>query len=148
MRRLALGLWVSLGVNVFLATLIGAHLLHRPAPRLEMGLLSERVIRGLPEQDAGRVTAIMARERPRFRASRERLNAARDSLASAITRLPYDPVLVSQRLEEFRQRWQELSDRFAEVLLPVLADLSPEGRAKLVSATDRPHGRRRHGPPP
>ena len=147
LRRLTLGFWVSLGLNIFLATLVGAHLLHRPPPRLGAGFLSERLIRELPADDAARVTAAMTRERPRFRASRERLNESRESLARAIAHAPYDPALVGQRLAEFRQRWQEMSDRFSEVLLPVLEELSPEGRAKLASAADRPHGRRRGGPP-
>ena len=148
LRRLTLGLWLSIGINVFLATLIGAHLLHRPPPRLGAGFLSERLIHDLPADDAARVTAVMAQERPRFRASRERLNEARESLARAIARVPYDSGLVGQRLTEFRQRWQEMSDRFADVLLPVLGELSPEGRAKLASAADRPHGRRRGALPP
>ena len=143
LRRCAV--WASVGLNVFLLTLIGAHegahWLRQPS-RPGLDGFSERLARDLPSADGERFRTAMQRERPLLRAAQDRLDEARAALSRSVARTPYDEALVRQRLSEVQQRWQELSERFAAALAPTLASLSDDGREKVAAALERPR------PPP
>lgn len=139
-------LWASVALNVFLLALIaaqsGAQWMHGGhAPRSGVEGFTERLARDLPTADAERFRAAMQHERPLLRAAQDRLEEARAALSRSIARTPYDEALVRQRLSEFQQRWQEMSERFAAALAPTLSQLSDEGRTELASALERPRPR-------
>lgn len=144
--------WASLALNVFLLALVGAHQgAHwlRASPRQGLEGFGERLARDLPPADGERFRAAMLRERSLLRAAQDRLDDARAALSRSVARTPYDEGLVRQRLSELQQRWQELSERFAQVLAPTLATLSDDGRERLAAALERPRPPpgARHSPP-
>lgn len=139
-RRWAL--WASLAANVFLGVLVGTHLLHRrppPMPGLEGTV--HRLARALPPEEAERFRAVLARERPWYDRAYAEMDAARTELARSIGRTPYDEREVRARLRAWQDRWQAMADRFADSLLLAVGDLSPEGRARLADAAQRPRRR-------
>lgn len=149
LRRWAV--WASVALNVFLVALVGTHQvghwLQAPSPPGLEGF-GERLARDLPPADAERFRTAMRHEAPLLRAAQDRLDDARAALSRSVARTPYDEALVRQRLSELQQRWQELSERFAEALAPTLASLSDDGREKLAAALERPRPPPGRRPPP
>lgn len=138
-RRVAL--WGSLAANVFFAGLVGSHVLLRPAPPSAPGLdgFIARLAAALPPADAERFRGVLDAERPWFNQARTAADRAHGRLADAIARTPYDESEARQRLQEWRARWNESSDRFGDSLLTAVRTLSPEGRQLLADTLRRPH---------
>ena len=133
-------LFASVAGNLFSAALIGAHLLR---PRAAHGLdgVVERMVRDLPAADAERFRAILAREQAWQAKAWHRVNEARAALSRSIGQTPYDEAAVRARMAEFQQRRAESSGRFGDSLVAAIGTLSPEGRARLADAAERPGGR-------
>lgn len=128
-------LWASLAANVFFAGLIGSHLLfYQPPPRPGLDGLISRLTHSLPPADGQRFHEVLARERPWYEQAHAAMEQARGRLADAISHEPYDEGEVRGRLQEWRARWSEGSDRFGDSLLVAIRTLSPEGRQKLAAA--------------
>ena len=128
-------LWVSLASNLFFAGLIGSHLLsHRPPQRPGLDGFIGRLTQSLPPADAQRFHEVLDRERPWYEQAHAAMEQARGRLAGAISHEPYDEGQVRERLQEWRARWSEGSDRFGDSLLVAIRTLSPEGRQKLATA--------------
>lgn len=133
-------LWVSLAANLFFAGLIGSRLLVHPAPSHAPGLdgFIARLTASLPPDDAGQFRAVLERERPWYDQARTATERAHARLADAIAQTPYDEGEAERRLQEWRARWNESSDRFGESLLTAVRTLSPEGRQCLADTLRRP----------
>ena len=145
-HRRALGLrsgllWASLAANLFFAGLIGSHLLLRPpSPSPSHGLdgFVGRLAGSLSPPDAERFRGVLDRERPWYEQAHAAVGRARGRLADAIAREPYDEGEVRQRLQDWRARWSEGSDRFGDSLLVAVRALSPQGREQLAAALRSP----------
>ena len=66
------------------------------------------------------------------------MDRPRSRLAEALAQTPYDEEAARQRLQEWRARWNESSDRFGDSLLVAVRTLSPEGRKQLAAALRKP----------
>ena len=143
-HRRALGLrsgllWASLAANLFFAGLIGSHLLMRPpSPSHGLDGCVGRLADSLSPPDAARFRGVLDRERPWYEQAHAAVNRARGRLADAIGREPYDESEVRQRLQDWRARWSEGSDRFGDSLLVAVRALSPQGREQLAAALRQP----------
>lgn len=133
-------LWASLAVNLFFAGLVGSHLLMGPAQRPAAGLdgFIARLAAALPPADAERFRGVLDGERPWYGQARAAADRAHNRLADAIGGTPYDEGEARQRLQDWRARWNESSDRFGDGLLAAVRTLSPEGRQRLAAALRRP----------
>jgi uncharacterized membrane protein len=139
MRGMAL--WASLAANVFFAGLVGSHLLlHRASSSHGLDGFVGRLAAGLSPPDAARFRGVLDRERPWYGQAHAAVDRARARLADSIARQPYDEGEVRQRLQDWRARWGETSDRFGESLLVAVRTLSPQGREQLAAALRRPPG--------
>ncbi len=133
-------LWASLAANLFFAGLIGSHLLlHQPSSSRGLDGFVGRLTASLPAPDAARFRGVLDRERPWYEQAHAAVDQARRRLADSIAHEPYDEGEVRQRLQEWRARWSEGSDRFGDSLLVAVRTLSPEGRERLAAALRQPH---------
>jgi uncharacterized membrane protein len=127
----------SIILNLFLVALIGGHVLHRlfteapPGPPLMRALA--RAEAGLPPQDAARFGTVMRRDAPLFSEDRERIIAARRALAGQITAEHFDQDAVRQAMATWQAAWNRFVTDFANTLVDALAQVSPEGRRKLIA---------------
>ncbi len=133
-------LWASLAANVFFAGLIGSHLVMHPPSPPQHGLdgFIGRLADSLSPPDAARFRGVLDRERPWYEQAHAAVNQARDRLADSIAREPYDEAEVRRRLQDWRARWSEGSDRFGDSLLVAVRTLSPAGRQQLAAALRQP----------
>ena len=129
-------LWASLALNAFLAALVGAHLLHaEPSGHRPPGLdgAIARMEQVLPPDDARRFGAALAQRRPEFGPAHARVDEARQALAEAIGRTPYDEAAVRQAMAAWRTSWLDFAQDFGEGIVVALRGISPEGRARLAA---------------
>ena len=135
-------LWLSLGLNVFAAALIvtphvwhgmhGGHGGPPGPPSFEM--LVQRIARELDPADAARFRAAMAKEQPWYEMGRQRLADAKDDVAAAFGRTPYDPQAANAALGAMQDRLRESGQRFDDSLATAVGGLSPEGRTRLAAS--------------
>jgi len=133
-------LWASLAANLFFVGLIGSHLVMHPPSPSPHGLdgFIGRLAGSLSPPDAERFRGVLDRERPWYEQAHAAVSRARDRLADSIAREPYDETEVRQRLQDWRARWSEGSDRFGDSLLVAVRTLSPQGRQQLAAALRQP----------
>ncbi len=132
-------LWASLAANLFFAGLIGSHLLlHQGAPSRGLDGFVGRLAASLSPPDAARFRGVLDRERPWYEQAHAAVDRARGRLADAIAHEPYNEDEVRQRLQDWRARWSEGSDRFGDSLLVAVRTLSPAGREQLAAALRQP----------
>ena len=131
-------LWASLAANVFFAALVGSHLANRPPPSPGVDGFASRLAAGLPPADAARFRAVLDQERPWYQQAHAAMDGAREQVAAAIAREPYNETDVRARLQDWRARWAESSDRFGDSLLTAVRALSPEGRQRLAATLRQP----------
>ena len=129
----------SILLNLFLLAVIGGHLLHVPNRSENLGMpLARAVLRAesiLPKKDADAFGAVIRRDAPRFGRSWEQLRDARQDLNRQIGAEPFDPVAARQSLRATQAAWDHFLDGFSDTLVDGLAQISPEGRRKLISET-------------
>lgn len=135
-------LWLSLGANLFLAALVVVpHVWpHGPAgPPGPPGFdrLVERMARNLPADDAAMFRAAMARERPWYDMSRERLEGARAEIGRQIGQQPFDPAATHAAMTAMQAQLREAGARFDDSLVLALGSLSPAGRRLLAENMTR-----------
>jgi uncharacterized membrane protein len=132
-RRIALP--VSLVLNLFLLALIGGHVWHnrlqassdRPLARA----LADVEATLSPRDGAAFKTAILA-DQPRFAEAAKKSALARLELGRQITAVPFDPRATQRALEAWHTSWNAFMSDLDEPLVHALAQISPEGRQKLV----------------
>jgi len=133
-RRIALP--VSLVLNLFLLALIGGHLWHN---RLHVASSDRPLAQALADVEAtlstrdgaAFKTAILA-DQSRFAAAAKKSALARLELGRQITAVPFDPQATQRALEAWHTSWNAFMSDFDEPLIHALAQISPEGRQKLV----------------
>jgi hypothetical protein len=145
-RRFALP--VSVILNLFFVTLIGGHELRTKMDEHAAG--SAPLMRALANadsslsaSDAAAFNAVMRRDAPRYAAAAQQLDEAREQLETRITADPYNPIAVRQALAAWQVSWNRFIGDVGDPLVDALAQVSPEGRRKLVAVR-----RARVGPTP
>ncbi len=139
-RRVVLPL--SLVLNIFLVALIGGHVLRQqfrepnpvaygPAGSMLFRSLA-RAESSLSPQDAAAFDAVIRRGVPRYAQAGLQLQAAREDLESKITAVQFDPQAVHQAFVAWQASWNRFVSVFEDTLVDALAQLSPEGRQRLV----------------
>jgi len=109
------------------------------------------VIAGLPADERRAALREFRREGARARPMLREARAARDELAEALAREPFDADNVRAAFELVREAEAKLHERGQDLMIALLARMSPEERAEFVRAMHdrhRGHGRRsrrRHG---
>ncbi len=140
-RRRRVILALSLVLNVFLVALIGGfvwrHRIHVVNPAgAPFGSPLNRALAAaeasLPRRDAAAFDAVIRREAPHFAQAGTQLLAARRAVGEAIIADPYDPQAVHQAFLAWQASWNQFANIFNGTLVEALAQVSPEGRRKLV----------------
>ena len=129
----------SILLNLFLLAVIGGHLLHVRNHNELVGMpLGRAVLHAetiLSKPDAAVFTAVIRRDALRYGHSWEQLQQARQQLNHQISAEPFDPVAARQALQETQAAWDRFVGEFSNTLIEGLAQISPDGRRKLLSET-------------
>ena len=131
-RRWALAF--SVGLNIFLAALLVAHLLRgsdgatppTPAERIE------RLAASLPPADGDRLRAAMQAASGGIAAALDEFRAAQDRVRAALRADPFDPAALRQAMQEAQVRHAAMGAAIQEVVATAAARMSPAGRAGLA----------------
>ncbi|HTU56081.1 MAG TPA: periplasmic heavy metal sensor [Acetobacteraceae bacterium] len=133
--RIALA--ASLLVNLFLVALIGGHWLRSGGGAADsqtpLARALARAEATLPPRDAAAFGAVIRRDAPRYEAAALRLREARRELGLQIAAEPFNQDGVRQALATWRTTWNSFFDDFSGTLVEALAQVSPQGRRKLVA---------------
>lgn len=134
-RRTALP--ASIVLNLFLAAVIGGHLLHIRAREaggiMPMARVLANAEAALPPQDAAAFGAVIRRDAPRYAEAAQQLGEARQELNRQFTAEKFDPQAARRALAAWSTAWDRFLGDFGNTLVTALAEVSPEGRRKLVA---------------
>ncbi|MBN9509186.1 MAG: periplasmic heavy metal sensor [Alphaproteobacteria bacterium] len=130
----------SIVLNIFLAAVIGGHLLRNHFAEVgPRGLLVRALARAeasLSPADAAAFRAVLHRDAPQYEPAAKQLSAARGQLEDTITAEQFDEDAVRQALATWRVASDHFFDAFSEPLVDALAKISPDGRLRLVTERD------------
>jgi uncharacterized membrane protein len=133
-RRIALA--VSIVLNLFFVALIGGHVLHNRgigAGGTPLMRALARAEASLPPRDAAAFGAVLRHDAPRYSDAMKQLEAARQELRRRITAEHFDETSVRQALLNWQTAWNGFFEKFSDTLVDALAQVSPEGRRRLVA---------------
>ena len=99
----------------------------------------------LPPSDAAKFRDVMTRGAPLYAQSAKQLAEARAALQRQIVAEPFDRQAVHSAFVAWQQSWNRLLDNADDTLIEALAQVSPEGRRKLIA--QRQAERKRDGTP-
>lgn len=137
--RLRIALPVSLILNLFLVALVVGHALNTRSRNDVVGTsLARSISRAealLPPKDAAAFGSIMRRDAAQYTQAAQQLNDARRELNRQLVAEPFDPEAARRALKGAETAWSHFLDDFSGTLIDGLAQVSPEGRRKLVSQT-------------
>ncbi len=128
----------SLVLNLFLVALIGGHLVRHDVDQVDPGrpslarALADAEAR-LSAPDAAAFGAVLRRDAPQYELAAQQFEQARSVLKDRIVAQPFDPVAVRQALTAWQVNWNHFIDSVGNPLIDALAQISPEGRQKLVA---------------
>ena len=133
-RRIALP--ASIVLNLFLLALVGGHLWRGHVAETHATTPFARAFAGapavLPPQDAAAFSAVMRRDAPHYAEPLRQLNEARVALEQQVTAEHVDPDGLRLALATWRMAAGRFMDSFSGTLLDALAQVSADGRRKLV----------------
>lgn len=134
-RRIALP--ASIFLNLFLLAVIGGHLWHdhgnRAKPRTLLAHVIAKAEASLPSEEASAFGAVLRRDAPNYLPAQQRLTEARRELVRQITAEQFNKEGVRQALAAWSAAWRGFVDDFGDTLIEALAQISPEGRNKLIA---------------
>jgi heavy-metal resistance protein len=134
-RKSALAL--SLVLNLFLATLVLGHLWrshvrHAPLQPMVAHIIADARAE-LSADDFAAFDAVLHRDGPQFAEDAQRVSAARGALESQIEAEPFDPAATRQAYDAWHASADRFLDRFRDALVDALAQVSPQGRRRLIA---------------
>ena len=137
-------LWLSLGLNLFAAALVGTAIaMHKqhdgPSGPPGFDMLVRRIAGRLDPADAEAFRAAMAKEQPWYDLGRRKIDEAREAVSRAVGREPYDPAATAAALQAMQEQMRESGTRFDESLALAVGRLSQGGRTQLAESFR--HGR-------
>ena len=95
----------------------------------------------LSPADAAAFRAVIRRNAPVYLEDQRRLTEARRALGRDITADRFDRDETQKALDDWRAAWNQFFDDFSKTLVDALAQVSPEGRRKLVAERQSARGR-------
>jgi uncharacterized membrane protein len=128
-RRFALP--ASIVLNCFLIALIAGHIWR--AQDQPLARILWNIEANLNERDAAAFRSVMQRESPQLAASAKQLTEARHELKRQLAADPYDKDAAKKALAAWRASVNQFLDSFGDTLIDALAEVSPEGRRKVVA---------------
>jgi uncharacterized membrane protein len=135
-----LALSASIVLNLFLVALVGGHLWQsRSNDAISGSPLSRALARAeasLPPRDAAALGAAIRRDAPHYAQAAQQLTDARQEFWRQVTAEQFNQHDVRQALDSWRTAWNRFLDDFSDTIVSGLAEVSPEGRRKLIA--DRP----------
>lgn len=152
-KKLAIFLAVSVGLNLFLLGVFSARLFHRGAPPAPPPALFHAG--EAPEPDRTRMMGALKEHRDELRAQWHKTRDARRHVHEALTKEPFDAAELERRLGELRQETVRSQEVLHEALVSAAKEASPRERRRLAAFAEGlprlgPHGRggegRRLGP--
>jgi uncharacterized membrane protein len=141
--RLALALFLSLGVNLFLAGLLAGHgLAHRteeppPFDELRGGEVAAR-IRSLPATDQLKLRQGLRDHWMALVAARQAWRKSRQHAAEVLRQPSYDPKAMADAFAQVRTATTQAQLQLHTALVDALGRLSPESRDSLARAATPP----------
>jgi uncharacterized membrane protein len=127
-RRMALP--ASLILNCFLAAWIAGHAWHTRDEQVARILAN--IERNLDPKDTAAFRRVVQREGPQLAASAGRIAATRRLLKQRLMAEPYDQAAARQALTAWHTSVDQFLDEFGGTLIDALAQVSPEGRRRVV----------------
>jgi uncharacterized membrane protein len=141
-RRFALP--ASIVLNIFLIAVIGGHVLRHRAIETSSAAPFARALADamarLSPQDATAFGAVIRRNSPRYAQTAREAADARRKLQAQVIAEPFDANKTREALAAWRAASGRFIDTFGDTLVDALAQVSPEGRRRLV-ARHRPASR-------
>jgi uncharacterized membrane protein len=132
-----IALLLSIGLNLFLAALIGGHIWQAHRAATTFGEPLARALAGaeasLPPRDAAAFRSVIKREAPQYAGALHQFALARRQLAEEIIAPQYDAAKVQQALATWQSAWNRFFAEFGPPLVEALGQVSPEGRRKLIA---------------
>lgn len=132
----------SVILNLFLLAVIGGHMwrVHArgaeiPGAGMSLARALTRVEAILPAEDSAAFSQVIRRDAPRFTRSVVQLRQARQELDRQIVADPFNPAAARQALSATQTAWDQFLNDFGGTLIDALAQVSPQGRSKLISQT-------------
>jgi uncharacterized membrane protein len=148
-RRCGIVATASLIFNIFLLALIGGHVLRHHGERAPSAVPTN-LARALADaeaslspSDAAKFRDVMTRGAPLYAQSAKQLAGARFALERQIVAEPFDRQAVHNAFVAWQQSWNRLFDNVDDTLIEALAQVSPEGRRKLIAQRQAEIGRDR-----
>lgn len=137
----------SMILNLFLVALISGYFLRGGNTRAGFGSPLPRVLARveaiLPSKDAAAFAAVIQRDAPRFQNASRQLAEARHDLERQIAAEPFDQEGARRAMIAWRRAWNGFFDEFGNTLVDGLAQVSPEGRRKLIAERRSTEGQER-----
>jgi uncharacterized membrane protein len=128
----------ALGASVMLNLVLGWLVLATPTPREHRGRGFDRMVArieaSLPQADRPVFRGVLDRERESYATALAALRASRAEVDAAMTRDPFDPEALRLAMTGWAERWTSFNARFTETLVHAMAEVSPEGRARIAAA--------------
>jgi len=127
----------SLALNVFLVAVIAGHVLRihqievSPGESLVARALANAEA-SLSKSDATRFEAVMRRDESRYTQAAQQLAQARAEFERRVTADPFDKESTSQAFQHWQESWNNLINTLKSPLIDALAEVSPEGREKVI----------------
>lgn len=151
-RRFKTVLLVSLAVNLFFAgLLIGGPLFfdgpkrdggHRGGPDMGMMPNPRVLVEVLGPEEGRRAQRQLRREVPGMRQKFMAIRASHKDVLRAMRADPYDPDALVDALTNVRNKHMDVASAFQKPFADLLADLTPEQRAKMADAIETMRSRR------
>ena len=135
-KRSGVALRASIVLNLFLAAIIGGHVLRKEiiARQLPPELIGRvlYVESRLSPEDARTFRRIMSRDAPTYTAAAAELKKARREINRRVTAEPFDRTAVNEAIVLWGTDWNHFLLAFSHPLVDALAHISPDGRRSLV----------------
>jgi uncharacterized membrane protein len=132
--------WALLGslvLNLFLAALIGGFLLrtrlHGHIPEMSLARALSNAEATLSPPDAAKFDKVMRQQAPQFADSALQLAKARNELERQITADPFDSRSAKLAYHDWTEKLDKFDHAIGDTLVDALAQVSPEGRRKLIA---------------
>lgn len=156
-KWLLAGLIVSLGLNLFLGSMIFGRHFHRPhgemfaeraVPAADRPLrrIAQRMFASIPDDQRPILESAFAEQRPKLAAASQASRDAREKVRLALQAEPFDPAALDRAFAELRARTDDVQSVMHITIAGAAAKMSGEGRKHL--AAWNPEFERRRGPPP
>lgn len=123
-------------LNLFLLAVVGGYWWHSrtnsAAPSLPLDRVLARIEANLSPKEAAAFSDVMRRKAPQYLQAALKLRATRQALSRQLEAQQLDPQASHRALVEWQRAWNQFLNDFSDPLVEGLAQVSPEGRRRLL----------------